>query len=442
MARSLLRSSGYCLKFDGTTTGLTTTYTPSVSAMSLVIKYFPQRVDANDRLIDWQAAGPADGFTLIHPTAGNAQLAFRVNNGAGQTANVTSDFFRLNEWYTIVVTFTPTEVKLYINGVSQGTVDVSAIMTAAATSLTIGKRATGATNFIDAFVDEVVIYEKVLTQEEIYAIRNGFITEGAKIHWKLDDGSGSTAYDYSGNGNSGTITGGRWVAHREGRMTYAGKSNWSLNFSDPVASYVLVGDVAILRPEATNKFTWVKWVYLTTYINNVLPRLIEKGADYTCIMGEVNNLQVGTVALETVNSVDGLATEWWGRYKLALNRWWHVATVFDDGTCTHYINGVPDEMRILANPYVSPIKETQGDSFIIGNSNGGAHVRNWPGFLSDIRAYNVPLTQAEILELYAGVDVRRGLVGQWDFDEGTGEPADSSGNGNNGTITGAIWLNQ
>jgi hypothetical protein len=43
---------------------------------------------------------------------------------------------------------------------------------------------------------------------------------------------------------------------------------------------------------------------------------------------------------------------------------------------------------------------------------------------------------------YSTEDINSGLVGHWRFDENTGTTAyDSSGNGNNGTITGATWNN-
>ena len=64
--------------------------------------------------------------------------------------------------------------------------------------------------FYNGIIKELSIWSKQLTQEEIkkYSLEgikgNEIALEG---YWKINEGSGTTVYDYSKNGNNGTIIG-------------------------------------------------------------------------------------------------------------------------------------------------------------------------------------------------------------------------------------------
>jgi len=217
------------------------------------------------------------------------------------------------------------------------------------------------------------------------------------------------------------------------------RSNKALNFASDAANRVVITDASILRPDATNIFSWCNWFYLFSTNNNLLPRFVEKGAHYTCIMGDQT---VGTVhnrvALEV--QATGTVVEYWGSTKIQPNRWYHIATTFNDGECQHYLNGVKESMVVINNalPYQSPLETSAGSDLKIGNSS--ANTRNPNGYICNVTQHNVALTQEEVITIMNGGNVSRGLVGKWNVDEGTGATvADSSGNGNNGTITGAVW---
>ncbi|MFA5990503.1 MAG: LamG-like jellyroll fold domain-containing protein, partial [Sphingomonas sp.] len=129
-----------------------------------------------------------------------------------------------------------------------------------------------------------------------------------------------------------------------------------------------------------------------------------------------------------------------GSTKIQPNRWYHIATTFNDGECQHYLNGVKESMVVINNalPYQSPLETSAGSDLKIGNSS--ANTRNPNGYICNVTQHNVALTQEEVITIMNGGNVSRGLVGKWNVDEGTGATvADSSGNGNNGTITGAVW---
>ncbi len=67
------------------------------------------------------------------------------------------------------------------------------------------------TNCFQGIVSEVRIYDRALGVEEIKALYNGQdVTGDLRGYWKLDEDSGTTAYDSSGNDNHGSIQGPEW----------------------------------------------------------------------------------------------------------------------------------------------------------------------------------------------------------------------------------------
>ncbi|MHC4168510.1 MAG: hypothetical protein ACYSWQ_16280 [Planctomycetota bacterium] len=54
-------------------------------------------------------------------------------------------------------------------------------------------------------------------------------------HWRFDEGSGTTAFDSSGNGNDGTLNGGpNWVVgYLGGALEFDGSDDWVDCGNDP-----------------------------------------------------------------------------------------------------------------------------------------------------------------------------------------------------------------
>ena len=68
------------------------------------------------------------------------------------------------------------------------------------------------TNCFKGIIGEVRIYDRALNDTEIEALYDGQdVTGDLRGLWKLDEGSGDTAYDSSGNANHGSIQGPEWM---------------------------------------------------------------------------------------------------------------------------------------------------------------------------------------------------------------------------------------
>jgi len=120
--------------------------------------------------------------------------------------------------------------------------------------------------------------------------------------------------------------------------------------------------------------------------------------------------------------------------KLGNNIWNRITTVIDSvgGTHNYYINNYL--VTQTSSTYTVGTIETP--IYIGVNSNQALN-----GKIDNLRIWSRVLTEAEILKLYyQNIVPRTNLVAEYKFNEGKGTTAyDTSGNGNNGTISGATW---
>jgi len=144
----------------------------------------------------------------------------------------------------------------YINGVRSSAAPSIYPIYFTGTTLQIGK--TGAAAYFSGLVDEVRIYNRVLTAEEVrYHYNHG----GPVGYWKFDEGSGTTTYDSSGNNNTGVI----YSASTSCIYPAAGCPQWvqgkygsALSF-DGVEDYVSVPNSS--STNVTSTVTIEAWIY-------------------------------------------------------------------------------------------------------------------------------------------------------------------------------------
>jgi prepilin-type N-terminal cleavage/methylation domain-containing protein len=120
---------------------------------------------------------------------------------------------------------------------------------------------------------------------------------------------------------------------------------------------------------------------------------------------------------------------------LSLNTWYHITGTYNGNNILLYINGTQKASTSAVGSMTQATDITR-----IGSRNTATNY--FRGRISEVRIYNRALTAGEISYSYTykKPQNRAGLVGWWKLDEGGGSTAsDSSGYGNNGTITGATW---
>ncbi len=122
-------------------------------------------------------------------------------NGSWPNIRSTADIV-LNTWMHIAVTYSPTEMKMYINGVEDATVAVTSPMVASDQSLSIGEGAMWKDRRFTGKLSDLRFWNVVRTPAEIAASMSSMLngTEtGLVANWKMDEGTGSSVSDATGS---------------------------------------------------------------------------------------------------------------------------------------------------------------------------------------------------------------------------------------------------
>jgi hypothetical protein len=174
-----------------------------------------------------------------------------------------------SDWHHLAITNDGTTTRFYVDGVARGSATQSGVNITTATVNTIGNYAG---NYFNGSIDDVRIYNRALTAEQIKTLyasgtvrpaianaNSASLTAGTNLasglvgHWSFDGKylSPTTARDSSGQGNDGTLT--------NGPVPVIGKMGQALSF-DGVNDGVNVGSSTSLTP--TGALTISAWVYI------------------------------------------------------------------------------------------------------------------------------------------------------------------------------------
>lgn len=140
------------------------------TAVSVGAWIFPNNRTVTMKIIDNYDG--FDGFQLY--LEANGFYSFRATNGdVGTLVQVQKDITYFNSWHYFVGIFNGSHTLLYIDGIQSGS-QAAGISTIGVTSqnTTIGKTAQSATNFFNGTIDEVRIWNRSLSANEIQSHYN------------------------------------------------------------------------------------------------------------------------------------------------------------------------------------------------------------------------------------------------------------------------------
>lgn len=215
---------------------------------------------------------------------------------------------------------------------------------------------------------------------------------------------------------------------------------YSLSF-DGVNDDVTVTDVAELDPVTNGQLTISCWINMDIISGDNRGIVAKREASEQS--GAWSLIQSADEIMFAIYSGSGSPTSFvTTTLNLLAATWYHLVITMDDSINTYkiYINGdleASDASAITAN------FANTSHPLYIGNSGQSEY---FDGKIDEVSIFNKVLTQAEVTSLNAADPQNAGdavgvtnLIGYWKFDEGSGEPQDTSGNGNHGTISGATW---
>ena len=406
------------LSFNGITYTFTSVGT-TINTVGSVAFWINRRTNgAIGYVTDFRGIGSSGGGWIYL----NTNNTFSTSGGSIYVDGVASTAVPLNSWHRVVVS----GIGLTINQ-----------------DFTLGIRYDRSNFGLDGIIDDFKVYNYALSSDEVKSDYN----QGASVvfgqsnqtigatttsldycvpgstdycatpiaQWNFEEGTGTTAYDTSGNGYNGGLIGTTtptWIS---------GKIGKALNFNGST-SYVDAGDIN--ATEGISALTVSYWVNGSAAVQNAFSGIVSKGVD------------------------TGLSSSWYS-WTTPSNIYWQVSNgssapniTVSSGTVLnnkwHFFTGTYDGSKISF--YLDTI--LQGTAPLTGNINSttipvqigryNSAGRFFNGSIDQVRIYNYARTPAQI-----AYDYNRGSpIGWWKFDDCQGNVAnDSSGIGNTGTIT-------
>lgn len=150
-----------------------------------------------------------DGYRL--QTGSSGGLAFYTfQSGVNQASRTSSDVLTAGNWSHVAAVRQGASARLWINGLDETYIAGSHIDPAYSASRAATISSTYAPEVFDGYISEVRVWDYARTESEIKADMSSELTgteEGLVGYWKLNEGSGTIAYDSSANDNHGTLYG-------------------------------------------------------------------------------------------------------------------------------------------------------------------------------------------------------------------------------------------
>lgn len=374
-----------------------------------------------------------------------------------------------NKWHHVLVTYDGSSsfsgIKLYVDSVQDTSVTTGASGSLSSLSnssgFIVGKRDSITPLYFTGSIDQVHIYNRILTPSEITQLynQNKLVVQakdnlGLVGAWKFDEGAGTIANDSSGHNNVGTL--------QDSPSWIGGKFGKALSFNATNNQAVITPLINFGIGQSMTISSWIK------------PNTT--GSGYDMVVSEGWGVANTNLAAYYLGSNGGgsndlafyIATHNGGTYHiigvetsshpLTVGVWNHVAVVYNTATpdIKFYVNDVfVSSSVVYQNPGGSTIADlvggkidVNGGYFNIGQYDTSRTFPSLDGSLDDVRIYGRALSSTEISSLYASSSYAQlnssqnsklatGLMGQWSYDgkDISGTTAyDTSGNGNDATL--------
>jgi len=371
------------------------------------MKYNPSSVTEDGAIVSkWTTSG---GWVIwvddvdILGSGKTDTISFAVDVGPGAPGRVvgTTGLVTSGVWDYYCGTFQGGSfIRLYKNGVlnAENTTSIVAVVANNSQPIYFANSAdTSLIKYLNASIDEVRVYSRVLSAGEIKNLYNqgaskinktptNILTNGLVGHWTFDGKNvvNGVALDSSGNGNNGNL-----INIATSTFYSYGKIGQGFNF-DGTNDYINLGNNVSLAPSGA--ITIVGW------INSLNPLGLSEvmfdktsgsavNGNYFCriqgVTGKVR-FEINTGAATTLNA----------NTVLSANVWYHIACVWDGANMYIYLNGASD-----ATPAVKTgTMADNGLNASIGRKGGNTLFFN--GKLDEVRLYNRTLSAGEIKMLY------------------------------------------
>lgn len=278
---------------------------------------------------------------------------------------------QLGVWYKLKMTYDGSFVRVYVNDILEGSAPKTGQMPIVSQIVTIGWGEPGVNFFFNGSIDEVKIDNNATftppTQNPLVA------------HWRLDEGSGNTAFDSSNNNNHGALqNGANWVNNSF--------SGYAVQF-DGINDHIAVADSPTL--DIIGNISIQAWIYPTEIPSYPYPTIVGKWGgnnqrSYALHLGPDGRLyfRVSPNGQELGLGVGSVISN----AQIPLNQWTHVVGVYDSSAVKVYINGELDN-SVSYNQGIFAGDAALGIGAVIDPNIIGP----FKGIIDEVKIYNQPI---------------------------------------------------
>jgi sugar lactone lactonase YvrE len=222
-AQTLCAGPAACLTLDAATNEYvlvpaSTNFTPS--AVTFEAWVYPTEAMCNTVLSRGDgSSGATTDFIFDVGYDGTTCGVMKVGFFGAGAWDASASLIPLNAWTHVAVTFNGTNKQFFINGVLDATRSRPGTLYQSGSALFVGRQGTGCDcNFFQGGLSEVRIWNAVRTASQIASDMN-VSPNGSQsnlvAYYHLNEGSGTTANDTSGNGHTGTLLNGAGWAYTQ-----------------------------------------------------------------------------------------------------------------------------------------------------------------------------------------------------------------------------------
>jgi hypothetical protein len=370
------------------------------------------------------------GFYLQYRGDTDKWALLMLNNGTSISPPGTYAFAtapaQLDRWSHVTGVYdrAANVIRLYVNGVrvAEQALPSGFAPWHASGPLAVGRQKCGA-DPCDPWsggIDEVKVYDRVLTDDEIRAAVGQDDVQTA--HWAFEEAAGTTTRNQ--------VDGGEAAVLQEGAALAGGAVGKGVQL-DGVDDQVATSGPVIRTDQSFSVAAWVK-LDRAPHTGGSAIVLAQDGTNVSGFFLSYRQLEGRGVWEFLQPSADALSRPAdevvHSTVPAEVNKLTHLAAVYDGSArqIRLYVNGAPagSAPRVAGFDATGPLRIGRGRW-------NGIPTNTWPGMIDEVRAYNREISVDEIRGLVAGSDVS---AATWKLD---GTPVDTSVNHRDGTVHGA-----
>ncbi|MFO8078029.1 MAG: LamG-like jellyroll fold domain-containing protein [Thermoplasmatota archaeon] len=333
-----------------------------------------------------------DAQWQIQHSYDNSQFEFAVNTENTRHWADSSTEVKEGVWYHVAGIYDGSEIRIYVNGSYENQYDLTGDVFVTDYPVNIGRRSVFNDRYFTGIIDEVYLYNRTLSAEELLNYYNQTKPDMLELvsSWEFNEDAGSIAYD-SSDGNDGTIHGATWTT---------GVSGTALFFDNQAGQdeYVSIPDDDNL--DLTTEGSVEAWIKINSYQDYA--GIVHKG-NQNDFSDEAYTLQFwdnGRTILFGGNDDSGDSITIESSEELNLDQWYHIVGTWDASSIKLYING---DLEVDETFSIDAIRNTDGSLQIgaqLTENYSGHGYFGFDGIIDQVALYNTALTADEIVNHY------------------------------------------